>query len=330
MSEAPSQRAELGGAPRSGHTVRGPTPAGGSFGSVPKGRRRRWKWAPYLLVLPYAALLLAFGIGPAVYAVYSSLTTPDADGNSHWAGLENWLTAATDYRLGTSVQNVGTYLLVWLPLLLAVVVSLALALSARSGRFSSSMRFVYYLPGAVTGSAAALLWLYMLSPGLSPFAPILNALNITSVTAAVASDKLPFVLAVMGTFIHAGNWIVILYGALQAIPTEYIEAARIDGATSFQLIRYIKLPVIRRYVILALVSSFAAGTQVFVEPAVLATGAPGQISPTWSTNQLAYYYATQFGQFGQAAALSVGLFMIGLLVAIIILTRTNFYNLEEH
>ena len=302
-------------------------PTAPSRGGNPGGRRRpRHGWAPYLYIAPYAVLLLAFGIGPALYAVYSSLTTYGIAGGTTWAGLSNWVAVANDYRLGASVVNVGKYLLIWLPLLVAVVVTLALALNARQGRFTRLMTLVYYIPGAVTGSAAALVWLYMLSPGLSPFTPILEALNITSVTAAVDTDRLPFVLAIMGTAIHAGSWIVILYGALAAIPSDYLEAARIDGATSFQIIRYIKLPVIRHYLVLVLVSSFAAGTQVFVEPAVLSVGAPGQISPTWSTNQLAYYFATQFGQFGQAAALSVGLFSIGLIAAIIVLTRTNFYT----
>lgn len=295
-----------------------------------RSKSRKKSWTPYLFVAPYVMLLIAFGIGPAIYAMYSSLTTFDANGESHWVGFDNWFALVQDYRLPSSLQNVGTYLVIWLPLLLVVVLSLALALNARRGRFSATMKFVYYLPGAVTGSAAALLWLYMLSPGLSPFSRILKILGVTSVTSAVSGNSLPVVLAIMSTAIHAGNWIVILYAALSAIPKEYLEAAQIDGARAFQLIRHIKLPVIKRYVVLALVSSFAAGTQVFVEPAVLATGAPGQISPTWSTNQLAYYFATQFGQFGLAAALSVALFMVGIISAIVVLTRTKFYSLEEY
>lgn len=292
----------------------------------PARRRRRVQWAPYVYVAPFTILLLAFGIGPTLYAVYSSLTSHTIIGGTQFVGLDNWIAVLGDYRLGESLLNVGKYLVIWLPLLVLVVVTLSLAIDARRGRFSRTMTLVYYIPGAVTGSAAALVWLYMLSPGLSPFTPILDALGIDSVTAAVNGDRLPWVLAIMGTAIHAGSWIVILFGALTAIPGEYIEAARIDGASTFQIIRYIKLPVIGKYLVLVLVSSFAAGTQVFVEPAVLSVGAPGQISPTWSTNQLAYYFATQFGQFGLAAALSVGLFTVGLVVAIVLLTRTNFYS----
>jgi multiple sugar transport system permease protein len=78
-----------------------------------------------------------------------------------------------------------------------------------------------------------------------------------------------------------------------------------------------------------LISSFASGSQVFVEPTVLSTGAPGQISPTWSVNQLAYVYATQDGDFGKAAALSLALLAVGVLAAWIVITRTRMYATDS-
>lgn len=274
--------------------------------------------AAWILVGPYVAFLIVFGVAPAAYGLWTSL----AD------GLGGWAAVLTDYRLGTAVRNVGLYLLLWLPVLVLLVLSLALALHARPGRFAGVMRFVYYLPGAVTGSAAALLWLFMISPDVSPFAPLLRLLGVGSASESLEGDSLLGVLVVMGVAIHAGGWIVVLYGALTALPRDVLEAAQVDGATAWQTTWHIKLPLVRRYTAFVVISSFASGSQVFVEPTVLATGAPGQISPTWSVNQLAYFYATQEGDFGRAAALSLAMLAVGLVAALIVIYRTRFYRTD--
>ncbi|MFI6299746.1 carbohydrate ABC transporter permease [Nonomuraea sp. NPDC050790] len=266
--------------------------------------------AAWLLLGPYVLFLLAFGIAPAGYGVWTALAEGGFDG------------LFADYRLADAARNVALYLVLWLPVLVLLVLSLALTLHARPDRFGGVMRFVYYLPGAVTGAAAALLWLFMISPDMSPFWFLLSG----TASEYLEGDSLIGVLVVMGVAIHAGGWVVVLYGALTALPREVVEAAAVDGATTWQTTRHIKLPLVRRYVTFIVISSFASGSQVFVEPTVLSTGAPGQISPTWSVNQLAYFYATQEGDFGRAAALSLVMLAVGLGAALLVIHRTGFYR----
>lgn len=272
--------------------------------------------------------LLGFGIAPAIYGAYRSLFAPTQSGGSHFAPLDTWGGVLSDYRLGDSVGNVATYLVMWMPAMLVLIFALALALHARPGRFAGAMRFVYYVPGAITGSAAALLWLFMLSPQVSPFSPVLRAFGVDSASEAIGAHT-SLVMALMGIAIHAGGWIVIVYAALVALPRDVLDAAVVDGASGWQLATRIKLPMVSRYGALILISTFAAGTQVFVEPTVLGTGVPGQISPTWSINQLAYYFATQQGDFGKAAALSLALLLVGLVVALVVIYRTKFYATDK-
>ncbi|TMR90434.1 sugar ABC transporter permease [Nonomuraea basaltis] len=281
-------------------------------GERPTRRRGREKTlAAWLLVGPYVVFLAAFGLAPALYGLWESL--------GHWGGV------ITDYRLGDAVRNVALYLVLWLPILVLLVLSLALTLHVKPSRFGAVMRFVYYLPGAVTGSAAALLWLFMISPAVSPFGPLLNVFG----AEPLRGDTLVWVLVVMGVAIHAGGWVVVLYGALTALPRDVLEAASVDGATSWRSTWHIKLPLVRKYVAFVVITSFASGSQVFVEPTVLGTGAPGQISPTWSVNQLAYFFATQEGDFGRAAALSMIMLLVGLAAALVVIYRTRFYRTGE-
>ncbi|MEU5642822.1 carbohydrate ABC transporter permease [Streptomyces milbemycinicus] len=286
--------------------------------------KRSRSLAAWALIGPYALFLAVFGLAPAGYALWTSFVHDGA-----FSGVRNWSAVFDDYRLSDAVWHVGTYLLLWLPVLILLVLSLALTLHARPGRFSSTMRFVYYLPGAVTGSAAALLWLFMFSPDASPFSPLLDLFDITSVTDALSGSTLIGILTVMGVAVHAGGWIVVLYGALNALPRDVLEAAQVDGASTWRTTWHIKLPMVRTYVAFVLISSFASGSQVFVEPTVLTTGAPGQISPTWSVNQLAYAYATQEGDFGKAAALSLAMLAVGLVAAWIVIKRTRMYATDD-
>lgn len=286
-------------------------------------RRRTPAWGFLAL---YLVLLLAFGVAPTVDGIYQSFLVSSAVGAPTFSLFANYASVLSDYRLPTAALDVGLYLLIWLPVLLVVVFGLALALDSKRTKLAGLTRFVAYVPGAVTGSAAALLWLFMFSPAVSPIGPFLRLVTSGKSGSFISDQSLPIVLAVMGIAAGAGGWIVVLYGALSAIPQEIKESAVLDGASGWQLARLIKLPLIRGYVVFILIVSIAQGFQVFVEPTVLANGAPGQISQTWSINQLAYSYATDQSNYGRAAALSILLLILCVALAVFILKKTNFYS----
>jgi multiple sugar transport system permease protein len=289
-------------------------------------RRRRAGAAPYVLLAPYALLLLAFGLGPIGYAMWTSVHRYDVARNADvFNGLANWRAVLTDDRLLTSTLNVTEYLVVWLPSMLVLVLVVALLAHQRTGRFSAAVRLACYVPGAVAGSAAALMWLFMLTPGYSPFTPLLLAMGLDSSSETITQDSLPVVLSIIATAVTAGGWIVVLFAALNALPQDVLEAARIDGASALQVAVRIKLPLVKNYLSLMLISSFAYGTQLFVEPQVLRSAFTGQISETFAVNQLAYFYATQEGDFGRSAALSLILMSVGVVVALVVIFRTDFY-----
>jgi multiple sugar transport system permease protein len=299
-------------------------------GGVPVGARgRRRRRAPgWSFVLPFVVLLVAFGIAPVLYALWTSFQVTPVIGPSTFSLTENYSAALGDYRFATAARNVLVYLVIWLPALLLVVFSVALVMDARRTRFAGLTRFVSYVPGAVVGSAAALLWLFMFTPAVSPFR-LLVAPFADGEGSVISDGTLPVILAVMGVAAGAGGWIVILYGALTAIPAELLEAARLDGASGWQLARHIKLPMIRGYVALILIVSLANGFQVFVEPQVLAAAAPGRVSQYWSVNQLVYAYATGESNYGRASALSLVLLLVCLTAAVLVVTRTRFYSRGE-
>jgi multiple sugar transport system permease protein len=259
--------------------------------------------------------------------MYTTFSVQALDGSTT-PGIDNWIRVSTDYRLPIAAKNVGSFLALWLPLLVLVVLTLALLVHGRRNRFGSAMRFVYYVPGAVTGSAAALLWIFMVSPTVSPFGPILSLFGITNAGQMISSSMMPVLVTLMAISAGAGGWIVILYGALLGIPDEIIEAARIDGASAWQLAWHVKLPLVRKYVAFIVITSFAGGAQLFAEPQLLGIISPGTLPAAWSVNQLAFYYASAEANFGRASVLSMMLLAVGLAGALLLIYRTKFYETD--
>jgi multiple sugar transport system permease protein len=301
---------------------------------APGARRARRRWrrhlSAYLFVLPYLVALLAFGLGPGLYAVLISFARFEA-GTPHYfaAGLRNYTLAFTDFRFASTVANIGKFLIVSVPLGIAMVVAIALLLHMRPGRLSSALRSLFFIPGAVTGPALVLLAIFMFTPALSPFGPLLRALGYSSFDGLIHQRSLPFVFTIIGFFSGAGTWIAIQYGALEGLSTEVMEAATLDGCNAWQRALYIELPLIKPFVIYQFILVFAGNVQLFVEPQLLTTtwinaNVPAQYAP----NQLAYAFAFDLGNFGASAALSLLMLVVGLGAAYVVIRLTGFFSIE--
>jgi len=120
-----------------------------------------------------------------------------------------------------------------------------------------------------------------------------------------------------------------MYGALNTIPTDLEEAARIDGAGPIGIALRLKVPLIRKWIAYMVILSFATGTQLFVEPQLVSLASWGMIPDSWSPNQLSYQYAFQSGDFNGAAALSVDLLVLGLACAALVVFRTGLFDRDE-
>ena len=198
------------------------------------------------------------------------------------------------------------------------------------GEVSSTFRFLFYLPGALAGASSVLVWLFMLDPVVSPGSWLLHhVLGSDLFVESIAPGKLPFIFAMIAFWTGAGGWIVVMYGALNTIPHELEEAARIDGAGPLTVALRIKLPLIRKWVAYMAILSFATGTQLFVEPQLVNKASLGMVPDVWSSNQLAYQLAFRYADFNGAAAISVDLLAIGLVAAVIVVTRTGLFRTDD-
>lgn len=270
----------------------------------------------------YVLLLIFFGLLPSAYAIYLAFTRGGA-----FVGFDNFIKVFKDYRFLPAVEHVGLYLLVWLVSLVILVVLLAIVVHAiGSRRLSGGIRFLYYIPGAFAGASSVMLWLFVLDPTVSPVAFILHGFGLNSFVEAVQADRLPIVLAVIAFWTGAGGWIIVMYGALNNISPEVMEAARVDGAGPIRTAWSIQIPLLRKWISYMVILSFAGGTQLFVEPRVLSQASRGVVSQDYSLNQLAFLYAFKQSDFNGSAAISLVLLVVALALSAVFVFRGGLFE----
>jgi multiple sugar transport system permease protein len=271
----------------------------------------------------YVVLLLVFGLLPMVYALYLSFTK-----SGQFVGLDNYVKAVGDFRFLPAVQHVAAFLVIWVVTLTVLVTLLALIVHAVRVRWlSSAARFLFYIPGAFAGSASVMLWLFVLNPSVSPVSFVLKWFGYTNFVQAIDLNNLPLIFTVIAFWTGAGGWIIIMYGALNNISDEIMEAARCDGASAIKTAWYIQIPLIRKWIAYMAVISVAAGTQLFAEPKILAQASRNQIPKHYSLNELAY--VTAFGpqaDFNSSAAISMMLLVVAAGLAAFFVFRGGLFD----
>jgi multiple sugar transport system permease protein len=270
----------------------------------------------------YTVFLVLFGLLPSAYAIYLAFTKRNA-----FVGVANFVKVFKDYRFLPAVEHVGLYLVVWLVSLIILVVVLAIIVHAIGVNWlSTGVRFLYYIPGALAGASSVMLWLFVLDPTVSPVSFLLHGLGFNSFVETVQADHLPVTLAIIAFWTGAGGWIIVMYGALNNISRDVIEAARVDGAGPIRTAWFIQIPLLRKWIAYMVVLSFAGGTQLFVEPRVLSQASRGVVSQDYSLNQLAFLYAFKQSDFNGSAAISLVLLVVALVLSVIFVFRGGLFE----
>jgi len=172
------------------------------------------------------------------------------------------------------------------------------------------------------------IWLFMFTPTTSPFAFIEHALHYTLLANTVTRTIFPVLFAIMAFWTGAGGWIVVMHGALNNVPTELIEAAEIDGSNVFQTALRIKLPLIRKWVVYMLVLSFAAGTQLFVEPQILGIATGGEVPRSGRPISLRTTSHSSLTASTKPRRSRSTFLVFGLLVAVLIVWRGKLFEVQ--
>ena len=299
-------------------------PGSGPTGSGPaRSRRRRAvgsRLAPVLFLLPAAVLFVLFLLIPIGYAILLSLHGQRVRGGllgrrtEVWVGLDNYRAALADPELWHSLVRLVIYGLLVVPIMLGLALAFALMLDVPTARLRRFSRIAIFLPYAVPGVIATMLWGFLYLPGVSPIRyaaehlnlPPPNFFGVHSIFGAVAN------VAIWG---GVGFNMIVLYTSLRAVPSELYDAARVDGCGEWQIATRIKIPLLVPAIVMTTVFSLIATLQVFNEPMTLRP-LTNLIPSTWMPLMKIYRDAFIAGDVYSAAATSVVLALATLLLSL--------------
>lgn len=282
-------------------TLAPPRPRAG----VARARRRR-SAIGWLFVAPFGIVFAIFLVAPLAYAFYLSLFKKALIGGTQFVWLDNYLKAFTDPNFLDGVWFVIRFSLVLIPLQMFVSLAIALILDAVVTRFTRFSRLMIFLPYAIPAVIGALMWGFLYSKNFGPLGELFGMLGMAAPD-FLSSDLIFFGLLNVVTWQWAGYYMIILYAALQGIDPSIYEAARIDGASNWQIAWRIKVPLVSNALLLILVFALIGTLQFFNEPMMLKFLAAGTIGPDFTPNMYAYQQAFALANFNYGSAISFAL-----------------------
>lgn len=279
-----------------------------------------------LLLAPFVVIFAAMYLAPLGFAVYRSLFVLKRDGLGLTAPtlafdpMANYLKAFADPVFIESLGRVLLFGAVQVPVMLGLATGLALLIDSRSARAKGFFRLTSFLPYAVPGVIAALMWSFLYSGTSSPINALLAPLGIE--IPFLGENMVLWSVANIVTWGWTGYNMIIIYSALQSIPGEILEAAKIDGASAWRIAWNIKIPMVRPAIILTAVFSIIGTAQLYNEPKVLQSVSGGSIDSAF-TPIMAAQAATAAQNYPYAAAMSV---ILAVLVGVLSITFFKLTN----
>ncbi|MGC4936519.1 carbohydrate ABC transporter permease [Kribbella sp. DT2] len=267
-------------------------------------------YTPYLFMLPGLLMYAAMFAWPAVIAIQLAFSDYDIVSPVRWTGLDNFATMAHDPRFFLALRNSLLFLVMFLPLTVVAPLFLAMLVNVKL-RGIQAFRMLYYLPVITSMVAVAVAWRYVFDRegvvnwllGLAGLGPIDFLLD--------RAWALPTVVLLEG-WKNMGLFMMIYLAGLQAVPTDQVEAARIDGANARQRLRHVIVPALLPTFAVTLILSMLEAMKAFESVYVLTRGGPLD-----STLTLGYYiWSKAFQDYDMGYASAVGLVLWAIMIVI--------------
>ena len=279
--------------------------------------------AGFYFILPWLIGLIVFTALPMLAAVYISMTDWDIVGNAHFIGLQNYVKLFQEENFIRSLWVTVRYAIIAVPLTIATSLTIAVLLS-KNYKGTGIFRVIYYMPAIVSGVAVAIVFKWILDPNYGLLNGILRFFHIQGPDWLYDPNwVLPsyLIMAIWG----AGGGLLTYLAALKDIPEDLYGAAMIDGANTFQKVRYITVPLMTPVIFYNLVLGIIGAFRKFTDAYVL--GGAGKEGNFY----MVYLYEEAFSHYrmGYATALAWVLFAIILLLSFVVNWTKKYWVYSE-
>ena len=271
----------------------------------------RWKIA--LMLAPALALFTAFFVYPVGYAIAYSFTDSAGFGAAEFVGLHNYVALSDDPFFWQSLRNTIVILVVSLVVLMPTSFALALLLR-RKIRGGGGLRALVFGPAIIAPILVGLIWVFILDPKIGLLNRLLEPLGIGPIPWIGGNTLTPYSVSLVFIWSSIGFAMTILYAGLQLLPGDVIEAAQIDGASPWQQLRFVTIPMMRETFAIVAVLLITNVFKIFELVYMLTGGGPVHRSETL----VSYMYFVTFTnqRYGSGMAIAVVIFVLGALTSL--------------
>jgi len=267
-------------------------------------RQRR---AGLLFVLPAVVYFGLVFLVPLIESVIGSFYRTVPGGTSQFVGTRLYEKVLTDPTFWQAVGNTVSLLGMSVPVTVALALAAALGLHRfRNLRWRSAWTAMYFLPFSVSLVAAALVWQWIYDPVYGVLNHFLGTLGVPPLKWLQSLDLVRPSLALVNVWARLGFDTIIFLAALQAIPAEYYEAAAIDGASAWQALRRITLPLLNPQIVMVAILELIFNFKIF--DTVYATTQGGPAGASQTVIMLLYDTAFKYFRLGDASVMAVFVF----------------------
>ena len=273
------------------------------------GRKAWGRIEPYLYMLPALAVVGVFLLYPAVYTLYLSLTKWDGLTAPTFIGLQNYIQLVRAPIFRTAFTNS----VIWVVATLALPVGLGLLLAMLVNRipFQGLYKSVFYLPYAISATSIAVIWTFMLSPvGIVNEGLRAVGLGGLAISWLIRPPWNTVVMIIAYTWLSTGTNMILFLVGLQNIPTDPVEAAKIDGASGWQSFIYIVMPLLKPITVVVVTIAVVNGFKVFDLIWVMTQGGPYRSSETLAVTMYRESFVSFHLGYGAAIATILSLIVI--------------------
>lgn len=244
----------------------------------PPRRRQGFPWrrrlAPYVFVLPFIAVFVAFSVYPLLFTLRLSFTDWHGAGGAEWVGLGNYLYLLGNADFWASLANSGILWLLIVPVQLVASVIVAVLLNNTKLRLRGFYRVAFIVPFVTPLVAIAQVWIVLFDQNYGAVNAVLGAVGLPHIGWLVTSGWAKPTLALLFLWKTTGFVVIILLSGLQSIDGGLYEAASLDGASRPRQLWSITVPLLRRSLMFCVVLQTLAVFQMFAEPFVVTKGGP--------------------------------------------------------
>ncbi len=279
----------------------------------PTRRSSRQRWTGWGFVGPFLAVFAFALVLPIGYAIYLSLYRQQLIGGNAFVGFGNYKLALTDPQFWAALRRMLFFLAVQVPIMTVLALLAALALDSARLRWVPLYRLSIFLPYAVPAVVASLMWGFIYGSQFGLVARVRSLFG-GHFPDPFSSNWILTSIGNVVTWEFVGYNMLIFFSALRAVPGELYEAAEIDGATQYAVIRWIKLPAIRVAIVVSVIFSVIGSLQLFNEPQILHFLTPDTIPLNYTPNMYAYNLSFAGQEYNYSAAIAI---VMGILTVII-------------